>query len=135
MTNQPEPDVIRATESSQAVSRLDSFILRAESGPAPTGGANRLDLLLGVCRQVRTAITIPTANPHEQAARLAKVTALVAALRAGKITAELARTMDGSDWLCAAKAAGVHPPSHTTCQMVIDSLARSERILTAGGSR
>ena len=67
-------------------------------------------------------------NPHEQAARAVKVTALVAALRSGQITAELARTMDSSDWLCAAKAAGVNPPSHTTCQMVIEQLARAEEI-------
>jgi hypothetical protein len=123
MENDSKPDAIRAAQSS-----LD-----------------RLDLLVSICRQVRTAITIPMTNPHEQAARAVKVTTLVAALRAGKITAELARTMDSADWKCAAKAAGVHPPSLTTCRMVINSLAESESSLeqsspealhvSAGGSR
>jgi hypothetical protein len=139
---------LRTTQSSLAMSRLDLFILKAESSPAPTSGSDRLDLLVTICKQVRTNVEQSSSeavygsagrfqitNPHEQAARAAKVIALVATLRSGQITAELARTMDGSDWICAAKAAGVNPPSLTTCLMVIDSLAHSERVMTAGGSR
>jgi hypothetical protein len=64
-----------------------------------------------------------TANPHEEAARARKVTALTLVLQDAGATGEIAARFDIGQRLIAAQAARVKPPSDETWAQVVQALA------------
>lgn len=64
---------------------------------------------------------------HEQRARLEKALKLADALYCYGITSDQARLIDADGWNQASYAAGVHPPSEQTVEMVVVLLAHREK--------
>lgn len=69
-------------------------------------------------------------NPYENAARLAKVNALMEMAIAYRLPAETLAKATDAQWDMLAKAAGVHSPSTVTRDMVIKSLRNCEPKVT-----
>jgi hypothetical protein len=68
-------------------------------------------------------------NPHEDAARERKVTALLTVLLAAGHSAEDAETLWDEGWSYYARVAGVKPPSETTRARVVEALRNHARIM------
>ena len=70
-------------------------------------------------------------NPYEMAGRLRKANALALALRQAGISAELAATMDETQWTMAERIAGVKRSSPVTREQVLVILRLLEQPATA----
>jgi len=68
------------------------------------------------------------ANPHKALAQTAKANKLRDVLVANRRTAQQASEMSEYGWECAAKLAGVNPPSAETRELVITMLRSHERV-------
>lgn len=72
-------------------------------------------------------------NSYEMNARSAKVSRLLDTLIEAQVTAEVAKTLDSTDWGSISTLAKVNPPSFTTIGIVIERLSQLESMAAKKG--